>query len=90
MGSISAIITNLLTRLEMECKCRDSRICQLRGLPARWEDGPLYLEVGVKLREDTETKLPLAVSPHRVRENDVPGIVSSILMTVDRYSFGLM
>lgn len=82
-------VSNFLSQVETECKSRDSRVFRLRGVPATRENGPIYIEVGVKLREGAEVKLPLAVSYSRVLEGDVPTIVSSILMTVDRYSWGL-
>jgi len=82
-------LNNFLSTLEEECKLRDSRVFRLNEMSPWQENCPLHLEVGVKLQGDSEVKLPFVVSSRNWKEQNVSAIVSGILMTVDRYYWGL-
>ncbi len=81
-------IDNFLSMVEEQCKLRDSRVFRLNEMSPWQENCPLHLEVGVKLQGDSEVKLPFVVSSANWEERNVSAVVSGILMTVDRYSWG--
>jgi hypothetical protein len=75
--------------LENECKLRDSRVFELRETALSSQgSNSLHLEVGVRLEGDSVVNLPFMVSPETLKERNIAAVVSGILMTVDRYTWG--